>query len=145
MDAIDFRATNDGEDRYQGEHGGSHSLKNVVHLGTWAFRTKLREAPEVGGLVGSVLDQRRWRFAMLAVVECKILVQKNLAHDPFKESDFVDILEMKGKETYSRAGGTRRERRVFWPLAWLREPGRDSSFEVGNDIHRRVPPQGRMS
>ncbi len=95
---------NDDEAHYQGARDGSHNLTNAVHWDTWACRMWSTAVPEVGVLVESALGQRLWRFAMLAVVECKILVQKNLAHDPFKESDFVDSREEK-KEDLQRDGG----------------------------------------
>jgi hypothetical protein len=116
---------------------------NAVRLDTWACRMKSIMELKAGGPVESALDQRGWRFAMLAVVECKILVQKSRAHDPFKESDFVDSRNKGG--TYSRAGRAGRQRRVLWPLARFGEPRRDPPLEVGDDIHRGVSPQGRMS
>ena len=81
---------------------------------------------------------------MLAVAEFKILVQKNRAHDPLKESDFVDNQEKRGG-THSRARCAGRQRRVLWPLTRFRKPRGDPPLEVGDDVHWGVSSQGRMS
>ncbi len=75
--------TNGDEVRYQAGLDET-SKKNGVHLGTEACHWTSTEALMGEGLVANGPGQKASRSAMSAVVGCKILVQKNLAHDPLR-------------------------------------------------------------